>query len=1524
MARLYLSLLGPLQISLDGQPLTGFESNKVRALLAYLAVEGDRPHARETLAGLLWPDYPDRSAFKNLRSALANLRQAIGDQQADPPFLLITRETVQFNQDSDAVLDVAALGDLPRQPIARLEQALDVYRGCFLEGFSLADSSAFEEWALVQREHLDRQVLEALRRLAAHHEAHGEYDQAVAAARRALALEPWDEEAHRLLMRALALGGQRSQALAQYETCRRLLRQELGVEPAQETVALAESIRQETLRPPAVAAGSVDVEPPAPGKPPFKGLAYFDEADADMFFGREALTAELVGRMQACLAPDHTGYRLLVVVGASGSGKSSIVRAGLVPALRRLAPGNAGAARPVFGDAIHVITPTARPLESLALSLTRQAPGVRAAAALLDDLARDPRSLHLAATRLALESPDAHLLLAVDQFEELFTLCRAETERRAFVDNLLYAAESPGPVVVVLALRADFYAQCAPYENLRQALAQRQLYIGAMSPVELRRAIEEPARRGHWTCEPGLVDLLLQEVCDAPGGLPLLSHALLETWRRRSGRSLTLTGYQAAGGVRGAIARTAETLFEQLAPAQQGIARNIFLRLTEISEDAEEEGLAPFYTRRRAALAELVGSADEASPGRAILARLADARLVTVGQDTVEVAHEALIQEWGRLRGWLEENRAGLRLHRHITEAAQEWERLGRDPGGLYRGVRLAQALEWADGHTGDLNPQERGFLGASRLEEQAQEEAAAERQRRELLAAQALAEEQRRRAEAERQRAETQALATTKLRRRALSLALAAGALVVMLAAAVWLGQMARRNAQARQEQAQLASSRELAAAAVTALQADPERSVLLSLRALATADSLEARNALHQALPELHSVRTIAAHEPGGAPGVAYAPDGLSLASIGVDQTVKLWDAGTGELLRTLTVAEGELGGDVAFSPDGRLLAASFTSQVLVWDAASGELRWRWPGRMLGAAQVDRVAFSPDSTRLAAANIDGQPKVWDVTTGGELLTLPGHADHCEAIAFSPDGARLATGDVGGSVRLWDAATGQTLLTLTHGGNVHGVAFSPDGRHLAAAGEDGRLLVWDTASGQVLLSLPGRTGIYDVAYMPDGKRLVTVHQDGTTALWDATTGQPLLTLAGHMSTVISVAASPDNIHIATSGFDSTVRLWDTRPGRELVTVAAHEGPAYAVAYSADGARLATGGADGTAALWDPATGRLALTLFSDTPSPGFSSIAFSPDGGRVAAGGVDGTVLVGDAATGQTPLTLAAHTDMVWGLAFSPDGQRLATTSWDRLVRVWELEDGAEVATMTGHTDMVFGVAFSPDGQRLATTSWDRLVRVWELEDGAEVATMTGHTDMVFGVAFSPDGQRIYSAGDFTAREWDVTTGQELRAFSGEGLGVFGLALSPDGQRLALGRQDGSVTVWDVASGEKLLQLTGHGGLVNRLAFSKDGARLATAAFDKLAKVWDAQTGQELMTLYGNGGNVFGVALSPDGRHAATAGGDGTLRLYTLEMDELAALARARVTRSLTTEECRQYLHVEQCPGNLSESDAP
>ncbi len=608
---------------------------------------------------------------------------------------------------------------------------------------------------------------------------------------------------------------------------------------------------------------------PALGLPPFKGLLYFDEADADLFFGRETLTARLIERLAAGV---ETGERFLAVVGASGSGKSSVVRAGLIPALRWRSPS--------ANWLIHVLTPTARPLEALSASLTQEVESVTATATLADDLARDPRSLQLFVKRALPVRSDARVLLVVDQFEELFTLCRSHTERNAFVNNLLAAAFEPGgPTIVVIALRADFYAHCADLADLRRALARYQEYIGPMTPEELRQAIEEPARRGHWEFEPGLTDLLLHDVGDEPGALPLLSHALLETWQRRRGRTLTLSGYLASGGVRGAIAETAEAVFnDQLDQEQQNIARQIFLRLTELGEGTQD-------TRRRAALIELVPNPQLRLSVESVLKTLADARLITTSEGVAEVAHEALIREWPTLREWLADDREGLRLHRHLTEAAQEWERLDRDRDALYRGARLAQAVEWADTHTGELNALERAFLDASQalaMQEQAEQEAQRQRQ---LEAAQKLAESESR-------RAEEQARSARQLRRRARYLAGAFILALVMALAAVFFGVQARQTTLVAQNEQRIAAARELAAAALNNLTVDPERSILLALQSVTTTRAVdgtvlpEAEEALHRSIVASPLRMTLTGHGTRVL-SAAFSPDGKHLATIGDDGT-------------------------------------------------------------------------------------------------------------------------------------------------------------------------------------------------------------------------------------------------------------------------------------------------------------------------------------------------------------------------------------------------------------------------------------------------------------------------------------------------------------------------------------------------------------------------------------------------------------------------------------------------------------
>lgn len=463
--------------------------------------------------------------------------------------------------------------------------------------------------------------------------------------------------------------------------------------------------------------------PPEPGESPYLGLQYFDEKDADHFFGREILTSRIANRLY------HE--RFLTIIGASGSGKSSLVRAGVVPVLRRGERMPDGSLPPTASERwdIRILTPTAHPLESLAAALLKDSPSLSALSELQAELSENPRSLASTVQLSLVKSGEKHFLLVIDQFEEIFTLCRHPEERDAFVANLLWAAdpENQRPITVLLVLRADFYAQLDFQDRLRELVSQKQEYIGAMSRDELFRAIVHPLALENWQIQKGLVDVILDDVEGEPGALPLLSHALLETWRRRRGRTLTLSGYKEAGGVRGAIAKTAEAVFQQrLTPIQRPIAQMIFVRLAELGPNSQD-------TRRRAAFSELITVATDERVIQLVVNILAESRLVTTGvvppagEIVVEVAHEALIREWPTLREWLDENREGLILHRQLTADVSDWIKLEKDPGLLYRGARLRQMQEWRENYSGSLSLLEAGFLDASDIH--ARQEAAKIRQ---------------------------------------------------------------------------------------------------------------------------------------------------------------------------------------------------------------------------------------------------------------------------------------------------------------------------------------------------------------------------------------------------------------------------------------------------------------------------------------------------------------------------------------------------------------------------------------------------------------------------------------------------------------------------------------------------------------------------------------------------------------------------------------------------------------------------
>lgn len=1209
---------------------------------------------------------------------------------------------------------------------------------------------------------------------------------------------------------------------------------------------------------------------PGLGLCPYKGLNYFDETDTDLFVGREALTAKLTERVLSLTssgAPDQTSF--LAVVGASGSGKSSLVRAGLIPALRWNKKSS--------DWQIHILTPTAHPLESLASSLTMENPSVAPTATLMDDLAHDPRSLQIFAKRkLPLEN-DARLLLIVDQFEEVFALCRSEEERASFIGNLLTAAsEADGPTVVLIMLRADFYAHCANYIKLREALAQHQEYIGAMSDEELQRAIEEPTRRGRWEFEPGLVDLLLHDVGHEPGALPLLSHALMETWHRRRGRMMTLSGYTASGSVRGAIAETAEVVFVDLfSHEQQEIARRIFLRLTELGDETSTGD-----TRRRATFNELILKPEDADTTQYVLKVLADARLITTSEDAVEVAHEALIREWPTLRGWLEDNREGLRLHRHLTESAQEWVALNRDPDLMYRGARLTQAGEWGKTHQDEMNRLEREFLDASiSWAEREATEREAQRQR-ELEAAQRLAE-------SEKQRAEEQAQSARQLNKRARYLTGAFIVALIMALTALYFGSQARQTAVTAQIERRIATARELAAASLNNLSVDPERSILLALQSVLTTREVdgtvlpESVEALHHAIVASPIRMTLRGHETKVF-SAAFSPDGKQLATIGDDGTTILWDANTGkELLRLPgTTKPNDLFTEqrIAYSPDGKQLAACDNNQLKVYDPASGKLLMALSGH---AGDVISVTFSFDGKYLATGSVDTTVRLWDVSSGKLIRILEGHSAEVGGLAFSPDRKLLLTSSEDGMLIIWDVETGELLRDLPDF-TVFKVSFSLDGTRVAAATFNG-LQVWGYTmnsaepitleESQAILTIPeGSSGIFS----PDGKQLAApsfgIASGNAIKLWDATTGQELLTLIGHTDWLASLAFSPDGKHLASTSLDGTIRIWSLTPGEETVAVSG-PGAGYGVrvAYNPNGQEFATNGGDGTATIWDAKTGEPRLTL--DGHDMEVMNVAFSPDGTRFATGSLDATAIIWDTATGKKLLTLSGHEDGVRDLTFSSDGTLIATGSFDLTARVWDAATGKQLQIFADYEGIVPGVAFSPDGTRLATSSTDG-----------------------------------------TAKIWDVRTGKLSLSFAGGGPDI---AYSPDGRKIATISGDATAKIWDADTGKELLTLTGHSSELRPVAFSPDGNFLATGSGDNTAKIWDLETGQELLTLPGSEGGVYGVAFSPSdgGFHLVVASNDGVVRIFLLQIDELLALAQTRVTRSLTTAECQKYLHVETCP---------
>ncbi|NTU80629.1 MAG: PQQ-binding-like beta-propeller repeat protein [Chloroflexales bacterium] len=1193
---------------------------------------------------------------------------------------------------------------------------------------------------------------------------------------------------------------------------------------------------------------------------PYKGLQAFDEADVENFFGRETLLHQLLSR----LGEGGELARFLALIGPSGSGKSSLVRAGLIPALRS---GGLPASERWY---LVMLTPGAQPLDELARQLHSVAPLAVETDDLRTLLGADERGL-LCAARLVLPAdPQVELLLVIDQFEELFTLCGDVGERAQVLRSLVTAVlDEHSRLRVLLTLRGDFVEPALLDVDFGELLRQRSDLVLPLTPEELERAITRPAQRLGLALEDGLVATMIGDVGAQPGALPMLQHTLRELFGRRSGHVLTRGAYVELGGVSGALAASAEAVFQQLLPADQDAARQLLLRLVT-------PGLGVPDTRRRARRAELAAVIG-VGPLEQLSERLSRVRLLTFDHDlasreaTVEVAHETLLRAWPRLRDWIEENREAMLTERRLALAAAEWARSGCEPSFLASGARLEQFSTFADGQQIALSADEQTYLAASvalRAEAITEEEA---RRQRELAQAQALAEEQARRAVEAQAAAATQRRAVTRLRGVVIGLGMALLVAGALLAFSLQQRAAAITAREAAAQAAAVATSRELASAAVNNLAVDAERSILLALRGLERAETPQAVEALHHAVLASRVERALPV-PPVMVEDTAYSPDGAQLATADAQGTITVWDPAHGERLHTLS------GHAVAYSPDGRTLGTIARDDTIV--------------------------------------------LYDATSGAPIRTLGSHPG-AWTIRFSPDGSRVATGGDDTVVQLWAVDQDQPPLRLNgHTATVSGLGFAPDGARLASVDYDGALIIWDTRDGAQRLSVASGDVLSGASFSPDGSRITSGGTGGTVYIWDSETGESLLAVGMHSNHIAGARFSADGTSVMTYSFDGTAKLWDTASGNVLLTLS-HNSPINAATLRADNARLVTGSNDGSVKIWDitPIGSHEVLSL----PHRAIVwRVDYSADGVLLATSSWDGWVHVYDAQTGAPRWTKKLYAGRAMDVRFSPDGTQLISTGADSLVHILAAGDGRELRTLRGHGDgLLAGIfvgtiaaGFSPDGRLIASTGADGTARLWDAASGAllwNVKVGSGVTN----VAFSPDGTSLATTTDLGALiEWDVQSGEQQRVYmegGDENLRLWALTYSPDGRWLAAGGFGGAATVWDTATGGERLTLPGLTDTVHSLSYSADGLTLLTGSGEGV-RLYDASTGALLLGL-GAVEAMRDTTFRPGSTHLAAAGSKGLVRVITRDLAELREIARSRLTRELREEECMQYLHLASCP---------
>jgi WD40 repeat protein len=1186
------------------------------------------------------------------------------------------------------------------------------------------------------------------------------------------------------------------------------------------------------------------------GTCPYKALEYFTQEDAVFFYGRTALTDELIDKVRT--------QNFIAVLGASGSGKSSVLRAGLLYQLKR-GQKLSGSDRWTYYDPF---TPGGHPLASLKNAISKDGPdlsqfiqtspsdsdppqpplerGENAIKVPQPPLTKRENAIKVPLLKGDLGgSPDLtthptveteRVVLVIDQFEECFTMCQDSQEREEFFKCLLETLEqAKHKLCLVLGLRADFLGKCAEYAELAQKIDQHLVMVKPMSRQEIEEAITKPAELVDLQVEKALVTKMTEDVVESPGSLPLLQYTLTQLWKdAQTGANrdrLTLDSYNQFGGIEKTLPKRANQVYASLKEEEKPVAKRIFLELTQLGETSD--------TRRRICKEDLVNPQHSEELLDRTIEQLVQAKLIVTTNESqshnakpgviLDIVHEALIRHWQELRQWVVQNQVALDIERKIEARAKDWERNGKteDLGLLLQGATLIEAETYLKDY---------GNLGL--LDGIAQEY--------------------------------IQVSQTVRDRRRRRNIIISTSVFTVLsiltgVAGSVWwFSEFQRRQ-----------SITNLTAASQELFDSNKEFDALLaSLNAakqvkqaafgVNSDTKLQVQVALQQAVYGVKERNRLEGHK-SGISNVIFNANGRQLASFSGDNNIKLWNAVTGQEIASFSFSEQA--GAKSFSPDGQLLAFTRGDAIKIWDITTIS-----PKEIVSLPKprgyVNSISVSPNKQLLALViNSERKIKVWDIANAREIATLTGYPDWIFDVSFSPDGRRLASADGGRNVKLWDIATAKEIAKLTgHRSEVLKVSFSPDGQLLASAGWDTSIKLWNVATAKEITTLTRYGGgVYNLAFSPDSRRLASAYEQGNVELWNihnANNAKKIATLNGHRDGVRGLSFSPDGRLLASGSNDQTIKLWDVASRQEITALTGH-------------------------------TNRI-------------SGISFSPNGNLLASASVGNKsfIKLWDVASRQEITTLTGHKASRNSISFSHDGQTIASADQDKIITLWDVTNRQNIATIsTRHSHWIDSISFSPTEPRLASGSWEGTVKLWNIATRKEIATLKAHGWGVTSVSYSHDGRLLASASyDQTIKLWDVTTRQEIGTLTGHKAGVNSVSFSPDGRLLASASDDKSIKLWDVATRKEIATLKGHMLKVNSVSFSRDGRQLVSASSDRSIIIWDVATGKKINVLNGHKTEVKSVSFSRDGQLLASGSANGTVILWNykilskLTLDDLLA----------------------------------